>query len=76
MKSKPQATEDQRPLSGQDLDPSDILDGVPVGIFIVDEELRVASWNRIIEGWSQISGQDALGRLLTELVPRLGAEAI
>ena len=51
-----------------------ILQSAGVGIYAVDEHLRITSWNRKIEEMSGISADEALGRNLFALLPGLESE--
>ena len=51
-----------------------ILQSAGVGIYAVDEHLRITSWNRKIEEMSGISADEALGRNLFALLPGLETE--
>ncbi|HKK01151.1 MAG TPA: GAF domain-containing protein, partial [Desulfuromonadales bacterium] len=51
-----------------------ILQSAGVGIYAVDEHLRITSWNRKIEEMSGIGTEEALGRDLFALLPGLESE--
>ncbi len=53
---------------------SRILHSANLGIYTVDSELRITSWNRKIEEMSGLGEGEALGRDLFELFPGLVAE--
>ncbi|MEO5333450.1 MAG: ATP-binding protein [Magnetococcus sp. YQC-5] len=56
------------------LDPSlsqTVLDEAAHGLVILDAEQRVVFWNRWLEKASGISGEEALGRLLSDIFPML-----
>ncbi len=49
-----------------------VLDYVPLGVLVVDSELRVRFWNRCLEDWTEIPRADIVGRDLRERFPHLG----
>lgn len=53
---------------------SRILKSANLGIYTVDDQLRITSWNPRIEEMSGLSEQEALGRELFDLFPSLGRE--
>jgi len=53
-----------------------ILNSVNLGIYTVDEGLRITSWNPTMEQMSGIERSRALGRVLTELFPFVEQEGI
>ncbi|NIQ94827.1 MAG: GAF domain-containing protein [Desulfuromonadales bacterium] len=55
---------------------SRILQSANLGIYTVDTELRVTSWNRTIEQMSGLDEEEALGRNLLELFPTLEDEGV
>ncbi|MCG8556480.1 MAG: ATP-binding protein [Proteobacteria bacterium] len=50
-----------------------VLDHVPLGMCLVQRELRILLWNRCLEDWTRIPRKDVLGRPLPELFPHLGS---
>ncbi len=53
-----------------------MLDALPIGLYVVDRELRIVAWNRLREKGSQ--GQPrakALGRKLNQILPEPGFKA-
>ncbi|MEM9365271.1 MAG: ATP-binding protein [Planctomycetota bacterium] len=54
------------------IDPSGMLDLLPIGALIVDQSLTVRLWNQTLEEWSGIRKEDAVGQVLTELFPSVG----
>jgi two-component sensor histidine kinase len=48
------------------------LDAVPVGLAVLDEELRVLFWNRLLEDWTGIDRSRALGSRMADLNPEWG----
>lgn len=46
-----------------------LLRSLPVGVLLIDKQLRVLLWNQWLAEASSISAQDAEGQLLTELFP-------
>jgi two-component system NtrC family sensor kinase len=53
-----------------------ILQSVSLGIYTVDQQLRITSWNKRMGRMSGISAQNALGRSVLELFPVLEEEGI
>lgn len=52
-----------------------IVDSLPVGLYVIDREYRVMSWNRKREtGMQGISREQALGRTIFEILHRAPAE--
>ena len=51
-----------------------VLMNLPVGVFAVDEELIIKLWNRQLELWTGLSGEDIVGRPLTGALPHLDDE--
>ncbi|HWI41371.1 MAG TPA: GGDEF domain-containing protein [Verrucomicrobiae bacterium] len=50
---------------------SDLLDHVPVGVFILSRDLRVVLWNRCMEGWSAIPREEIIGTRIPDRFPHL-----
>ncbi len=48
-----------------------ILDLVPLGHIILDQEFKILFWNRRLEEWTSISREDVLGKSIIELYPHL-----
>lgn len=61
---------DGRPDYAQDLH-QNIVETVPVGLFILDQSSRVRYWNRTMEEQSGRKRRDALGRVVFEVLPYL-----
>lgn len=61
-----------RPLPTDLPDNQEILDAIPHGFLIVDQENRVVAWNRWLHKNSGLSAVDACGQLLTDLFPIAG----
>ncbi len=55
---------------------SRILKSVNLGIYTVDAEMRITSWNSKMEEMSGIGESEAIGRALPQLFPQLEAEGI
>ncbi len=53
-----------------------ILKSVNLGVYTVDTDLVITSWNRRIEEMSGVSAEDALGAQLEELFPNLVKEGV
>lgn len=53
-----------------------ILRSVNLGIYTVDRNLRITSWNRRMEEVSGVSGEEACGQRLVKLFPNLSKEGI
>ena len=54
-----------------------IVDSLPVGLYVIDREYRVQAWNRKREtGMQGISREQALGRTIFEILHRAPAEAL
>jgi signal transduction histidine kinase/AmiR/NasT family two-component response regulator len=53
--------------------PADVFDAVPLGMCLLDAELTVCEWNRVLADWTGLSLESARGRRLTELFPNLQA---
>ena len=49
-----------------------VIDSLPVGLYVIDRQYRVQAWNRKRETGTQgIPREQALGRLIFEVLPRL-----
>lgn len=48
-----------------------LLDQLPVGACVVDQNLRVVLWNRRLHDWSGIPASDIVGQEITDSIPRL-----
>lgn len=53
-----------------------VYDNIPLGIAILDSELRVQTWNSTLSRWSCINSNDAIGRFLGEILPEARVEQI
>ncbi|MEP7380353.1 MAG: ATP-binding protein [Gemmatimonadota bacterium] len=54
-----------------------IVDSLPVGLYVIDREYRVKAWNRKREtGMQGISREQALGRTIFEILHRAPAESL
>lgn len=54
-----------------------IVDSLPVGLYVIDREYRVQAWNRKREtGMQGISREQALGRTIFEILHRAPAESL
>jgi len=54
-----------------------IVDSLPIGIYVIDREYRVQAWNRKREtGMQGISREQALGRTIFEILHRAPAEKL
>jgi len=53
-----------------------ILQSVSLGIYTVDKDLRITSWNKRMSRMSRVGAQQALGRSVLELFPVLEEEGI
>jgi two-component system, NtrC family, sensor kinase len=54
-----------------------IVDSLPLGLYVVDREYRVQTWNRKREsGLQGISREDAMGRTIFEILHRQPAESL
>ncbi|OGL47357.1 MAG: hypothetical protein A2161_10275 [Candidatus Schekmanbacteria bacterium RBG_13_48_7] len=49
----------------------EVLDSIPIGIFILSEDYTVLFWNKCIEGWTNISSDGIVGQAITEFFPDL-----
>jgi len=50
----------------------DVLDHVPIGIFVLDPSMRVVYWNACLEDWTGIRRDEMLGNDVRDRFPRLG----
>jgi diguanylate cyclase (GGDEF)-like protein/PAS domain S-box-containing protein len=50
----------------------DVLDHVPIGIFVLDRSMRVVFWNACLEDWTGIPRDDILGQDVRDRFPLLG----
>lgn len=48
-----------------------ILDFVPVGACVIDAGLCIVHWNQRFQDWTDFRGCDVVGRVITEVFPRL-----
>lgn len=48
-----------------------ILDLLPNGALVIDEQLSILEWNRTLVEWTSISSEQAVGATLTTLFPNL-----
>jgi PAS domain S-box-containing protein len=48
-----------------------ILGSISLGVYTVDHDLRITSWNRRMAEWSGVSAEAATGAILPELFPNL-----
>ena len=54
-----------------------IVDSLPLGLYVVDREYRVQTWNRKREsGLQGVSREDAMGRTIFEILHRQPAESL
>jgi two-component system NtrC family sensor kinase len=54
-----------------------IVDSLPLGLYVVDREYRVQTWNRTREsGLQGVSREDAVGRTIFEILHRQPAESL
>ncbi len=44
------------------------LNNLPVGVCIIREDYTITNWNHILENWTGICADDAVGRILEEVV--------
>ena len=47
------------------------LDHVPLGVLVIDKQMRVLFWNACLEDWTGVARAQALGRDVRERVPAL-----
>lgn len=48
-----------------------LLDSLPVGACLIDEQTRIYEWNEMLVRWTGISRTDAVGSILADLYPNL-----
>ena len=54
-----------------------IIDSLPLGLYVIDREFRIQSWNRKREtGMQGVSREEALGRTIFEILHRQPAEML
>ncbi len=53
-----------------------IVESIRVGILVVDSQKSIVAWNRHMEEWFQMGRQEAMGRRVTELFPKLTEEGL
>ena len=53
-----------------------ILSSISLGLYTIDRQMKITSWNGSMEKMSQISAEKALGRPLLEMFPFLEKEGI
>jgi len=71
VETRTRQIEDERRFTEQ------IIDSLPVGLYVIDREYRVQAWNRTREtGLQGISREQALGRTIFEILHRAPAEAL
>ncbi len=46
-----------------------LLDTVPIGVFVIDRDFNIVSWNRCLETWSKKTKADVLGTALYDINP-------
>jgi len=49
-----------------------VLDYVPLGVMVLDHEMRVVFWNTCLEDWTEVRRAEVIGRPLRERFPHLG----
>lgn len=49
----------------------DLYNLIPQGIFVVDSQCQIVYWNSLIANWSKINPENAIGKNLFSLFPRL-----
>jgi len=52
----------------------DLLDHVPLGVVVCDEELQAFFWNTCIEDWTGIRREEIVGKPVGSFFPRLNTE--
>jgi PAS domain-containing protein len=50
---------------------TDLLDLLPLGVCIIDRDMRVWEWNATLAAWTGIAKESAVGMNLAERFPRL-----
>ncbi len=48
-----------------------ILNQLPLGIFILDQDMRIQFWNRIMHDWTEMDQKQVLGQSLLHLYPEI-----
>ncbi len=55
------------------IEPTDLdltlLDHIPMGFFVLDGDMRVHFWNKLLEGWTNIKQIQIVGKKITEFYP-------
>jgi diguanylate cyclase len=49
-----------------------VLDYVPLGVLVLDRDMRVIFWNTCLEDWTEVPRAEVLGHPLRERFPHLG----
>jgi signal transduction histidine kinase/ActR/RegA family two-component response regulator len=49
-----------------------LLDGMAHGVLIVSSNFEICAWNRVLEGWTGIDAESAVGNLIDDFLPELG----
>ena len=52
-------------------DEQNMLDLLPIGAMVVDRDLRILKWNRLLADWTGVRENEAIGVALTELFPKI-----
>ena len=52
----------------------EILDDVPNGLFVLDEDFKVVFWNKTMEQWTTIPRQEVVGKSIMPIFPHFGSE--
>lgn len=52
-----------------------LFDEIPIGIFVIDNDYKVLSWNIFLEDWTGISRDEITGKSLTDFFPMFGEKA-
>lgn len=63
------------PISSVDSVRFALFDQIPLGLCVLDNELRVLFWNICLEEWTQISRREVLGQDISEHLTHLGEPA-
>ena len=48
-----------------------ILNQLPLGIFILDQDMRIQFWNRIMQEWTELDAEQVVGQRLPDIYPEL-----
>ncbi|EFI33295.1 diguanylate cyclase with PAS/PAC sensor [Desulfonatronospira thiodismutans ASO3-1] len=48
-----------------------ILNQLPLGIFILDQDMRIQFWNRIMQEWTEHDARTVIGQRLPDMYPEL-----